>query len=120
MSNPESSENEPPSERGASGRMGSVHDVGVLFVRGIGRQRRREMLIDFGEPLVPWIRRWIDGLRWRLNSADFFAWLADVEHKGANEPEDAESSVRRLDTRLDDPELEALTCEAHPFRPRFP
>jgi len=34
-------------------------DLGVLFVHGIGEQRRGETLTQFGEPLLAWIDTWL-------------------------------------------------------------
>ena len=42
-------------------------EVGVLFVHGIGEQTPGDTLIAFGEPLVGWIRRWVQ----RLSSGRF-------------------------------------------------
>ena len=41
--------------------------IGVLFVHGIGEQTPGDTLIAFGEPLVGWIRRWVQ----RLSSGRF-------------------------------------------------
>src|ERR1700750_3160281 len=35
-----------------------ARDLGILFVHGIGQQRRGETLVEFGEPLAEWLRRW--------------------------------------------------------------
>jgi len=35
------------------------YDLGILFVHGIGQQRRGETLVNFGEPLQEWLRRWL-------------------------------------------------------------
>jgi hypothetical protein len=42
-------------------------DIGVLFVHGIGAQRRRETLRAFAEPIFSWLRARFKGLdhRWR-------------------------------------------------------
>ena len=34
--------------------------VGILFVHGIGQQTPGDTLIAFGEPLMRWVRRWIE------------------------------------------------------------
>ncbi len=34
-------------------------DLGVLFVHGIGEQARGETLIQFGEPVLDWVRDWV-------------------------------------------------------------
>ena len=41
--------------------MAAKHEIGILFVHGIGSQRRGETLLDFGEPLCDWVQRWIAG-----------------------------------------------------------
>jgi hypothetical protein len=33
--------------------------VGILFVHGIGHQRKGETLLRFGEPLFDWLKRWL-------------------------------------------------------------
>lgn len=38
-------------------------EVGVLFVHGIGQQTPGDTLISFGEPLMGWVRRWVEGRR---------------------------------------------------------
>ena len=40
-------------------RSDAAFDVGVLFVHGIGQQPRGQTLVDMGEPMVRWLRRWI-------------------------------------------------------------
>lgn len=34
-------------------------DLGVLFVHGIGEQARGETLVQFGEPVLDWVRDWV-------------------------------------------------------------
>lgn len=36
------------------------YDLGVLFVHGIGNQKRGEHLVQMGEALVGWLKRWIE------------------------------------------------------------
>lgn len=36
-------------------------DVGVLFVHGIGQQRRAETLVQWSAPLLRWINAWLSG-----------------------------------------------------------
>jgi hypothetical protein len=36
-----------------------MDEIGVLFVHGIGQQRRGETLVEFGEPLHRWVSRWL-------------------------------------------------------------
>src|SRR6266545_5730558 len=58
--------------------------VGVLFVHGIGVQRRGYTLAEFGGPLVEWFSDWYDGLhgewihRGRVGFKDLERWLADL------------------------------------------
>ena len=42
-------------------------DIGVLFVHGIGSQRRGQTLAEFGEPIYLWLRDRFSGLdrQWR-------------------------------------------------------
>jgi hypothetical protein len=35
--------------------------LGILFVHGIGEQKEGETLTAFGEPVIAWIRKWIEG-----------------------------------------------------------
>ena len=35
--------------------------LGVLFVHGIGEQQEGDTLIAFGEPLIAWLRQWVEG-----------------------------------------------------------
>jgi hypothetical protein len=37
------------------------YKLGVLFVHGMGEQQEGETLSAFGEPVIAWIREWIDG-----------------------------------------------------------
>lgn len=52
----------PPAEPPPAAR----HDLGVLFVHGIGAQRRGETLGEFGRPILQWLEEWCAGLhdRW--------------------------------------------------------
>jgi hypothetical protein len=36
------------------------HEVGILFVHGIGEQKRGQTLVEFGEPVCRWITQWLD------------------------------------------------------------
>jgi hypothetical protein len=40
------------------------HSIGVLFVHGIGSQKKGETLVRFGEPFVVWIKQWFTGTAW--------------------------------------------------------
>ena len=44
-----------PTVKGAKKR----HDLGILFVHGIGQQARGDTLVRFGKPLYQWFERWI-------------------------------------------------------------
>ena len=35
------------------------HDLGILFVHGIGDQPEGTTLLAFGEPLIQWLNRWL-------------------------------------------------------------
>ena len=35
------------------------HDLGILFVHGIGDQPEGDTLLAFGEPLIQWLNRWL-------------------------------------------------------------
>src|SRR4051794_21342441 len=49
-----------PRERGpVSTPAAEQADIGILFVHGIGTQRRGWTLSEFGGPVYDWIRRWI-------------------------------------------------------------
>lgn len=37
------------------------HELGVLFIHGIGRQRRGETVTEFGDALIKWFDRWHRG-----------------------------------------------------------
>jgi hypothetical protein len=49
-------------EERAKGRAAETScDLGILFIHGIGEQREGETLLQFGEPIIQWIKRWIIG-----------------------------------------------------------
>lgn len=54
-------------------------DVGVLFVHGIGKQRRAETLAQWSAPLLRWINAWLDGasdeVASRLQGTSLDDWL---------------------------------------------
>src|SRR5215208_5125076 len=35
------------------------HQLGILFVHGIGEQPEGETLLGFGEPVLGWLHRWL-------------------------------------------------------------
>ncbi len=53
-----------------------THEIGVLFVHGIGQQSRGATLLDWGEPMAVWIQQWIDGLCTDIKDNDLHAWLS--------------------------------------------
>lgn len=40
-----------------------LHDLGVLFVHGIGVQRRGDVVLQCGEAIHDWLDRWADGVK---------------------------------------------------------
>jgi hypothetical protein len=57
-----------------------MHDLGVLFVHGIGEQQQGSTLVGFGEPIYRWLDRWFDGLvgSWKhagLQQAQELEWF---------------------------------------------
>jgi len=38
-----------------------THELGILFIHGIGEQTTGQTLLDVAEPLYEWFRRWIEG-----------------------------------------------------------
>src|SRR5258708_35242087 len=46
------------------------HEIGILFVHGIGEQKPGETLVQFGEPMCRWIRRWVDEAIERWSSTE--------------------------------------------------
>src|SRR5262245_4350075 len=68
--------------------------LGVLFVHGIGAQRRGETLAQFGEPLFRWLDEWARGIRLRwirhgLSQEAIRVW------RDAHRPEDTTSPLTR-------------------------
>lgn len=61
------SANDPPGN-------GTPEKLGVLFVHGMGEQARGDTLLGFGEPVVKFLRRWID----RSPTTDPFASKVDL------------------------------------------
>jgi len=39
------------------------HRLGVLFVHGVGSQKKGETLVQFGEPMAIWIEQWFLGAK---------------------------------------------------------
>jgi hypothetical protein len=46
------------------------HDLGILFIHGIGQHSRGDTLVRFGEPLLDCVRRWVDGTRPTKNQTE--------------------------------------------------
>ncbi len=40
-----------------------LHELGVLFIHGIGEQARGDTLLGVAEPFYEWVRRWTEGAR---------------------------------------------------------
>jgi hypothetical protein len=80
--------------RGASPAIHSVteiepvveFDVGVLFVHGIGLQRRAETLSEWSAPVLRWINAWLKGvtddIARRLRGAPLDGWLHSLLVRG--------------------------------------
>jgi hypothetical protein len=82
---------EPDSRRGAAAAFDSSieHEIGILFLHGIGEQTTGQTLHDFGEPLCRWVQRWLDGLStvWRssLTVGNVLSWLTRPHPEEAGE-----------------------------------
>jgi hypothetical protein len=64
-------------------------DAGVLFVHGIGKQRRAETLSQWSAPLARWINAWLKGatedIARKLHDAPLQAWRLGLANlKGAD------------------------------------
>jgi hypothetical protein len=53
----------------------SKHEVGILFVHGIGEQPEGDTLLAFGEPVIRWLDRWL-----RRGSTEQSPYGASIEH----------------------------------------
>jgi hypothetical protein len=49
----------PQASRSPCASSGAEHQLGILFVHGIGEQPEGETLLAFGEPLLRWLNRWL-------------------------------------------------------------
>ncbi len=78
-----------------SGNPNSLHDLGVLFVHGIGEQKRGDTLLQFGEPVADWINRWLDGdrLKQQLGYAEFRQGALQPPLLEGDEPAHAELRI---------------------------
>ena len=76
----------------------AVHDIGVLFVHGIGQQRRGDTLIQWTDMIFEWLLRWLAGSK-SEHANNLHPELSDVvlrpEQNGRNEP--AHATVRIVD-----------------------
>src|SRR5262245_23735565 len=75
---------DPPSTQSAATTSRNVtFDMGLLFVHGIGSQRRGQTLADFGEPIFCWLEDRFLGLdqRWReaTEGQKDLDWRSQVE-----------------------------------------
>ena len=89
------------------------HEIGILFLHGIGEQAIGQTLHDFGEPLCIWMQRWLDGLArvWQgsLSTGRLLEWLQTPRANGEPAP----------DERTPDLELIEMTYGSQPqFRLR--
>lgn len=78
--------------------------LGVLFVHGIGAQRRGETLAQFGAPLYRWLEEWSRGLRLRwvhhgASQAAIRAWRD--EHRPPDDPSARTAALEMLETLLE-------------------
>ncbi len=81
---------------------GPAHDLGVLFVHGIGQQDRGSTLVVCGEALHAWLRRWFAGISrsWLaagLEYEQWHEWFARMEGVWQARREDREIP-RRFET----------------------
>lgn len=67
--------------------------IGVLFVHGIGSQKKGETLVRFGEPFVEWITQWFEGAEWAWAHAQLHGRTVQsvdsIEHSAGSETEPA-------------------------------
>ena len=71
-------------------------DLGVLFVHGIGNQIVGETVVQFGDPLLRWLREWLM-IRWHLRereAADLFKSSKDPAVRDIAEQVIKEASVK--------------------------
>jgi hypothetical protein len=90
-----------------------VADIGVLFVHGVGSQRRGQTVVDWTEPLIEWIEQWLDGPVLRVRDDR-------RQHKvtGAAAPTDPTSELEALGCRfLGGVEIGASTLRAEGLAP---
>jgi hypothetical protein len=70
--------------------------LGVLFVHGIGRQRRGEALVQGADAIVEWTSSWISGFRRRWGAGPEFGDIWRRLHDGEIEEAQALEAFRQL------------------------
>ncbi|NND02626.1 MAG: hypothetical protein HKN91_07550 [Acidimicrobiia bacterium] len=86
------------------------HEVGILFVHGLGNQPRGQTLVSFGEPLFECIQDSFDGVhakwgRQGLTRAAVSQWEGELEAK--HERQLTADELETLDELISNPELSA-------------
>ena len=81
------------SERSRETPGGFVPEQGILFVHGIGQQKRGETLLAFGEPLHDWLQRRLDRAKekWldhKITKDELKAWLENLTPDGDSRERD--------------------------------
>ena len=68
-------------------------DLGILFVHGIGEQKKSETLIAFGEPIIHWLNSWIRGAD-SNSETDPVIIVDSILNSGADKDEPSYSRLR--------------------------
>ncbi|GEB59434.1 Vgb family protein [Streptomyces gardneri] len=76
----------------------ALPELGVLFVHGIGSQKRGDTLLQCGEPLRLWLKEWLAGSRPSGSVEDFAITLSDTRLRRCEEGERA-STLLSLEGR---------------------
>lgn len=63
------------------------HEIGILFVHGIGEQKAGQTLVEFGEPICQWITQWLDVAieQWTgsgIGSGGLIEWVRQQSDEG--------------------------------------
>ena len=85
----------------------SATSVGLLFVHGIGEQKKGDTLVSFAEPLYEWLSRWSAGKSndlWSVSTAD-----AKITQTDDGAPSHVRVSAERNDS---DTKIDILMAEA--------